>query len=526
MKQQNKIQNKTIVIDNRPLTIEDIIAIGKSDGAVTLSRDKEYCQHIDKGSQFLDTLLAEEGRVYGVTTGYGDSCDVAIGEHLVEDLSRHLYTFHGCGTGEVLTEQQGKMVLAVRLASLAKGFSGVRYQLLQQIETLINHNIIPVIPSEGSVGASGDLTPLSYVAACLCGERHVYYQGTITPTAEAFAQAGITPITLRPKEGLAIMNGTAVMTGLAVEAFSRSNYLSDLSCRITALASMALGANADHFDEVLFSVKPHVGQQQAAQHIRENIVGNEFFSGRLQERYSIRCAPHIIGVLKDALPFFRQTIENEINSANDNPIIDVENKRILHGGHFYGGHIAFVMDSLKNTIANIADLLDRQLALMVDGKFSHGLPRNLSGASATDTSAPASHGLKAVQIASSAWTAEALKLTLPASIFSRSTESHNQDKVSMGTIAARDALRVLTLSEQVAAVVLMAGVQALRLRERQGERQSGQQGSLRINKLTEAVQKTVKEVDVLFPLLIADRELDTTIIQVAEKIKQGGFSCG
>ena len=170
----------------------------------------------------------------------------------------------------------------------------------------------------------------------------------------------------------------------------------------------------------------------------------------------------MIGVVEDALPFWRQFLETELNSANDNPLIDAENGKIMHGGHFYGGHVAFVMDSLKQAAANLADLLDRQLAQLVDTRFSHGLPSNLSGA--TPERAPLNHGYKAVQIGASAWTAEALKLTMPASVFSRSTECHNQDKVSMGTIAARDALRVLTLVEQVAAAALHASCQALQLR--------------------------------------------------------------
>jgi histidine ammonia-lyase len=183
---------------------------------------------------------------------------------------------------------------------------------------------------------------------------------------------------------------------------------------------------------------------------------------RLQDRYSIRCAPHVIGVLADALPMFRQFIENELNSANDNPIIDAEGERVLHGGHFYGGHIAFAMDSMKNAVANLADLLDRQMALLVDSRYNNGLPSNLSGAQGPR--AAINHGLKALQISASAWTAEALKLTMPASVFSRSTECHNQDKVSMGTIAARDCLRVLELTEQVVAALLITVRQGVALR--------------------------------------------------------------
>src|SRR6185503_9885628 len=179
---------------------------------------------------------------------------------------------------------------------------------------------------------------------------------------------------------------------------------------------------------------------------------------------SIRCAPHVIGVLADALPWMRESIENELNSANDNPIIDAAGERILHGGHFYGVHIAFAMDSMKNAVANLADLLDRQMALLVDSRYSNGLPANLSAVEGAR--AALNHGLKALQISVSAWTAEALKLTMPASVFSRSTECHNQDKVSMGTIAARDCLRVLELTEQVAASLLLTARQGVALRRR------------------------------------------------------------
>jgi histidine ammonia-lyase len=187
---------------------------------------------------------------------------------------------------------------------------------------------------------------------------------------------------LRPKEGLATMNGTAVMTGLACLACDHADYLTRLSTRITAMASFALDGNDHHFDETLFSVKPHVGMQEVAGWLRVDLASirqRERNERRLQDCYSIRCAPHVIGVLADALPFFRTTIENELNSANDNPIIDAEGERVLHGGHFYGGHIAVAMESMKNAVANLADLLDRQMALLLDARYSNGLPANLSG---------------------------------------------------------------------------------------------------------------------------------------------------
>lgn len=491
----------------------DVVAASQRRIAVTLNRAPEFRARIERGAAFLDRLLAEDGVIYGVTTGYGDSCTVTIPPALVAELPHHLYTYHGCGLGRWLTPDETRAVLVARLTSLAQGYSGVSWALLAQIETLLAQDLLPVIPAEGSVGASGDLTPLSYLAAVLCGERQVWVDGAIRDTAAVFAERGITPLRLRPKEGLAIMNGTAVMTGLACLAIERADYLARLATRMTGLACLALDGNAHHFDETLFSVKPHAGQQGVAARLREDLHSDRppRNEKRLQDRYSIRCAPHVIGVLDDALPFLRDTLENELNSANDNPIIDPDGEKVLHGGHFYGGHVAFAMDSLKNLVANLADLMDRQMALLVDTRFNHGLPSNLSGA--TGERAPINHGLKALQISLSAWTAEALKQTMPASVFSRSTECHNQDKVSMGTIATRDALRVLELVEQVAAGHLIAVRQGIALRQR-----------LQPLVLTEALADFVADLDSLIPFVNEDRALDVDLRCVLDALRARRWS--
>ncbi|MAZ66766.1 MAG: histidine ammonia-lyase [Kangiellaceae bacterium] len=501
-----------LLFDGQPLTIEQVIAVAQGSKKVALSPAPEFKQRIDKGCTFLATLLKDDGVIYGVTTGYGDSCTVTIPPQLVEELPVHLTRFHGCGLGKVLDKESALAVLCVRLQSLCQGFSGVSWELLERLVLLINQQIIPVIPEEGSVGASGDLTPLSYVAAVLIGEREVYYKDERRSTASVYQELGIEPLKLRPKEGLAIMNGTAVMTALACLAFRRADYLSQLSTRITAMSSIALVGNSSHFDEVLFSVKPHAGQQRVAERIRKDLnhVERPRNADRLQCRYSIRCAPHVIGVLEDALPFLRTTIENELNSANDNPIIDGEGEHVLHGGHFYGGHIAFAMDSLKNCVANLSDLLDRQMALLMDTKFNNGLPSNLSGATAER--AMINHGFKAVQIGISAWTAEALKQTMPASVFSRSTECHNQDKVSMGTIAARDCLRVLELTEQVTAAALLASNQAVELRLRQGR--------LEDFELSKHIVAMRADIATFFEPLEEDRPLEATLRHTIELIRQ------
>ena len=445
---------QVLVVGEKPLSIEEVVAVARQEIQVALPSSNEWRSLIQRGADFLDQLLKDEGVIYGVTTGYGDSCLVEIPPHQVNELPLQLSRFHGCGLGQNLDLITARAVVVTRLCSLARGYSGVSLTLLERLAWMLNENVIPVIPSEGSVGASGDLTPLSYIAGALVGERDVYYQGQIVPIAQVYAEKGMQAHVMRPKEGLALMNGTAVMTAIACLNYKKAEQISLASTCITALNVLALEGNPSHFDEVLFAQKPHAGQQNIAAQLREWLnseVQTEHQSSRLQDRYSLRCAPHIIGVFEDSKTWLRQFIENELNSSNDNPLIDPVNLRVLHGGHFYGGHIAQAMDSLKIMIANIADLMDRQLAQLVDYKMNNGLPRNLTGSTADRL--PLNHGFKAVQIGVSAWTAEALKQTLSASIFSRSTECHNQDKVSMGTIAARDAARVIVLTEQVIAAL-------------------------------------------------------------------------
>lgn len=494
-------------------SIADVVALAEQRAQARLADDPEVRRRFQRGADFLDALLREDGVIYGVTTGYGDSCTVVVPPALVPELPSRLYTYHGCGLGAWLSPEETRAVLVARLTSLATGYSGVTVELLEQLTALLQHDILPLIPAEGSVGASGDLTPLSYVAAVLCGERTAWYRGELRPAADALAAAGLRPLRLRPKEGLALMNGTSVMTGLGCLALERARYMAALATRLTALASLALDGNPKHFDEALFAVKPHAGQQRVAARIRTDLAATppERNERRLQDRYSIRCAPHVIGVLEDALPWLGEQLENELNSANDNPIIDPERGLVLHGGHFYGGHVAFAMDALKTLVANVADLVDRQLALLVDPRYNHGLPANLSGA--TGERAAINHGLKAVQIAVSAWTAEALKLTMPASVFSRSTECHNQDKVSMGTIAARDCLRVLELTEQVLAAQLIAVRQGLALRAREAPLP-----------LTDSVAAFVTSLEARIPFLEEDRALDTELRALATAIRGRAWS--
>jgi histidine ammonia-lyase len=384
--------------------------------------------------------------------------------------------------------------------------------VLERLADLLNHRILPLIPSQGSVGASGDLTPLSYVAAALIGEREVRYRGELMEASQALAAANLEPVKLAPKESLAIMNGTAVMTALVCLAYDRAVKLCRLASALTAMMSEVMGGNPAHFDERIFRAKPHRGMQISGRWIREDLEysPDRIHEGRIQDRYSIRCAPHVIGVLIDSLLWMRGWIEIEINGANYNPLVDPETGEALHGGNFYGGHAGFVADALKNGIASVADLIDRQLALLCAAATNNGLPENLVGRTGADRTAH--HGFKAMQIAASALAAEALKLTMPASAFSRSTECHNQDKVSMGTIAARDCLRILDLTETVAAICTLAACQAVDLRNGKGCHSR----SLRM-------RDTVRDQ---VPFNDYDRRQDTDIARVLEMIRAGRLPVG
>jgi histidine ammonia-lyase len=495
------------------LRIQDVLAVASGSARIELDSSPAFRKTLERSVDLMDRLIENGAAIYGVTTGFGDNCETFVPPSLSAKMATNLVHFHGCGTGQILSDTETAAVMVVRLASLAQGYSAVRPLLLERLCQLLNLRIFPRIPCEGSVGASGDLTPLSYIAAALIGQREVSFDNRVMPAADALDAAGIEPIQLRPKESLALMNGTSVMTGLGCLAYERARRLGRWAAAITAMASDVLRGNRNHFDPRLFQAKPHAGQLACARWIAEDIAytaAESHRNGRIQDRYSIRCAPHVIGVLLDCLVFIRQMLETEINSSNDNPLIDPDNGDVLHGGNFYGGHVCMAMDTLKIAVANLADLADRQMALLCNPDMNNGLPADLVAQNGVEQ--VSHHGFKAMQISTSALAAEALKLTMPASVFSRSTESHNQDKVSMGTIASRDALRVIELTETVLSIVQLAVCQAFDLRK-------GEHCHRRGRELHQAVRSAV-------PVNDADRRQDVDIQQVLQMYRTGALPIG
>lgn len=508
--------SEPILIGPDAITHREVLAAGRRARGVRLAEDPAWRARIARGAAVVESLAGEGEVAYGISTGFGDSCTVPIPADLSAELALNLSRFHGCGLGAELSPQAARGVLLIRLASLARGWSGVRLALLERLALFLAEDLLPIIPEEGSVGASGDLTPLSYLAAALMGEREVWLGGARMDAAQAHHLLGIAPLALTPREGLAVMNGTAVTTALSCLAVEGGRRLLGQAAVTTALALVAVGGNPGHLDPRLFQARAHWGAGEAAAAIARCLAGasGPWRGDRVQDRYSIRCAPQVLGVLAEALAEATRVIDVEIAGVDDNPLVDPDAGEILHGSNFYAGQVGFAMDGLKAALASAADLMDRQVALLTNPATSGGLPANLSGAQGPR--AALSHGLKALSIAASAWAAEALKLTMPAASFSRSTENHNQDKVPMATMAARDALRVLALSEQVWAAALIASAQGVAIRRGRGEVILGE-GALRDR--VEAVAAQVGP-------LTADRPLDGPLRALLAQLREGRWEAG
>ena len=450
-------------IDDSEVRIADFISIAYERRPVQLSEDAAWRQKMEKSRECLEQTLSAGKPVYGVSTGVGyDSCRTVEPEDSTA-FAYQIFRQHGCGVGEPFSEPEGRAIVFSRLVCLAKGYSAVGMGLLEALCGLLNKGVIPVIPSLGSVGASGDLTPLSYVAAVLAGEREAYYQGEILPAREALERAGLAVFRFAPKETLSIMNGTSVMAVIGAIAVQRLGRTLSFCERSTALTAEVLLGRSQAFHPTAHRLKGHPGQIASAAAIQTALSDSGLMdsgdeSGRMvQDPYSIRCAPQVIGAARDGLTWAEQQIERELNSVNDNPIVDPDTGETIFAGNFYGGHVALAMDLLKNAAASVADLVDRQFALMVDSRLNSGLPESLVGYTGC--------GLKALQITCSALTARAIQRTAPDTVTSRPTEVHNQDKVSMGLNAALSAREVVTLLQQVVATHLIAASNAAVLRD-------------------------------------------------------------
>lgn len=523
-------RTSTLVLGADTLSVAQVARFARDPQGIGLEMDPAALGRVDRSVEVRNHLIERGDAIYGVTTGFGDSCNRKVSADRVEALQRNLLRFLMVGSGPNAPVPVVRATMLIRANCLARGYSAIRGEVIQLLMECLAADILPVIPVRGSVGASGDLAPLSYVAAMLIGEGEVLVDGGIEPARLALPSRGLRPVTLAAKEGLALVNGTSFMSAYAALAVDAARNLAATADVCTALASEAMKGNSDHYCEFLHDQKAHPGQVRSAGRIRDLLVGSQLSRDRtatpiepliphapfqelddgVQDRYSLRCAPHVVGVLYDSLDWMTAWTQVEINSSNDNPLFDPLSGTAHSGGNFYGGHIGQAMDALKVAVASVGDLLDRQLALIVDEKFNKGLTPNLIPFTGLDGEGGTHHGFKGMQIASSALAAEALKLSAPATVFSRSTESHNQDKVSMGTIAARDAAAVVELVEEIAAIHLLAVCQAADLR-----------GPDLLSPATRTAYRLVRE---RVPVLIDDRPMDRDLADVASLVRRGSLN--
>src|SRR5918912_1748017 len=515
----------------RSLKIGDVGAFARRSGDAECTLFADSMVRIEASRELKQDLIEREVPIYGVTTGFGDSAHRQISPSKTALLQQNMLRFLGAGTGRLASPEVTRATMLLRANCLAKGNSGVRLELVERLLFYLNNDILPLVPERGSCGASGDLVPLSYLGAALVGEGEVLHDGEVRDSKLVLSELGLEPMLLEAKEGLALTNGTSFMSAFAALVVWDAEELALVSDLCTAMASEALLGNRGHFNAFIHEQKPHPGQVESARVIRglleeselaldseelfagDGLGGKEFLEleRQVQEKYSIRCAPHVSGALRDTLEWVRRWVEVEINSSDDNPLFDAPSGRVQSGGNFYGSHITQAMDSLKIAVANLCDLMDRQLELVVDEKFNAGLTPNLIPFFDEDSpEAGLHHGFKGMQLCCSAMTAEALKLSTPASVFSRSTEAHNQDKVSMGAIAARDARSVVELAQNIAAIHLLAVCQALDLR-----------GVEKASPKSRAARDLVRS---RVPFLNSDRRMEKDIKETVDLIRSGELS--
>ncbi len=487
---------KTLLIGpNHHLTAEQVAEIARNPSLkVALSVSAE--RKVRASRKVIERMVSEERVVYGVTTGFGSFKNKFIAHDHVVELQRNLLRSHATGVGPLLAPEFVRAALVVRLNSLAQGYSGVRLELLQSLCRLINRNVVPAVPSQGSVGSSGDLAPLSHMGLVLMGEGKAFYRGRLMSGRAALKAAKLTPVVFNAKEGLAWNNGTSVMTGIAATVFADAQRLPDIADAACALSLEAFCGMAKAFDARVHNVRPHPGQQKSASHIRRLIRGSRLVNSvpdRIQDSYSLRCASQVHGAVRDAFEYVGGVIDRELNSVTDNPLIFMHPDEAVSGGNFHGEPIAIAMDTLGIALAELADISERRTAKLVDAANSEGLPAYLI--------APEKGGLHSgfmiPQYVAAALVSENKVLAHPASVDSIPTSSNQEDHVSMGTIAARKSAEILRNVEHVLAIELMTAAQGVDFRD-----------SRKLGEGTKALHRFIRKT---VPHLDEDREFTDDI---------------
>jgi histidine ammonia-lyase len=453
---ESGVQVAPVVLDGDQLTPELVAAVAFENLPVVL--DEEASKRVVKCREMVEELVATGKVVYGVTTGFGKFSDVHISPQDAAQLQINLIRSHACAVGTPLPEPTVRALMLLRANALAKGHSGIRPQTLQLLVDCINHGVHPVVPEQGSLGASGDLAPLSHLALVLMGEGEAFYQGQRMPGAEALAKAGLVSITLQAKEGLALINGTQIMTSIGTLAFIKAERLAKIADVIASMTTECLRGIPEAFAEEVHRVRPYPEQIGVAKNLRTLLTGSKLTTRqgelRVQDAYSLRCLPQVHGATRQVLAYAQDKIEIEINSATDNPLLFVEEGLVISGGNFHGQPMAFAMDFLKIGMSELANISERRTERLVNPALSGGLPAFLSHNPGVGS------GMMITQYVSASLVSENKVLAHPASVDSIPSSANQEDHVSMGTTAARHAVQVIDNVSKVLAIELICAAEA------------------------------------------------------------------
>lgn len=477
-----------VIIDGHHLTLEQVVAVARCGARVSLSG--EALPAMRRSREIVEGILREGRAVYGINTGFGALSSVRISAEQVSLLQHNLIVSHAVGCGRPLPAEAVRAMLLLRANALCQGSSGVRPELVETLVSMLNAGVHPVIPEKGSLGASGDLAPLSHMALVLLGLGEAEVGGAVMPGRAAMERAGLEPLELQAKEGLALINGTQAMGAVGALALYDALRAARLADVAAGLSLEALRGRLDAFDPRIHDLRPHAGQGLVARNLRLLCDGSPLLEGpdarRVQDAYSLRCVPQVHGAVRGALHYVRGVLETEFNAVTDNPLILPDGPDVISGGNFHGEPLALALDFLGIAAAELADISERRLERMVNPQLSDGLPAFLSACPGVNS------GLMITQYTAASLVSENKVLAHPASVDSIPSSANQEDHVSMGMTAARKAAQIVDNTLSVLSLELLAAAQAMDLR---GGTPSAVNASLH-----QAIRESVAFLD-------ADREL-------------------
>ncbi|MHC1723285.1 MAG: histidine ammonia-lyase [Aminipila sp.] len=454
----------SITINGTKLTVEEVIRVARFDEEVIITNEAQAA--VKKARDYVDKKLAEGAVIYGLTTGFGKFADTFISNDETADLQRNLIISHTCAMGKGLPREVVRAAMLLRCNALSRGHSGIRPETLNTLLEMLNKGVHPVIPEKGSLGASGDLAPLSHMVLTMIGEGDAEYKGEIMPGAEAMKKAGIPTVVLAAKEGLALINGTQIMTAVGVNVLWDAMNLLKVADIATAMTAEALNGIKKAYDHKVHDVRGHQGQKDVANNLLTLLDGsdnaNETNPNKVQDPYSLRCIPQIHGASRDAVQYVYEAVTREINAVTDNPLIFPDEDEVISGGNFHGQPMALAFDFLKIAIAELADVSERRTERLVNPQLSEGLPAFLTKHGGVCS------GFMIAQYAAASMVSENKIYAHPACVDSIPSSGNQEDHVSMGTTAARTAALVLDNAQKVLGIELFAASQGIWLRGAKG----------------------------------------------------------